>query len=100
MYDYTTLSEAISGLQERGYTYDFNLRPDCLHCPELDRQLSPDEFTITETYRFEGMSNPDDNAVVYGIASNDGLKGTFVDAYGTYADTVSEQMIQKLNFRR
>ena len=41
---------------------------------------------ITAVYRFEGMSDPDDNVVLYAIESNTGVKGLLVDAYGAYAD--------------
>ena len=32
MKNYDTLSEAINDLQGNGYTYDFNLKPECLEC--------------------------------------------------------------------
>jgi len=37
-------------------------------------------------YRFEGELNPSDNAILYAIKTNDGEKGTIVDAYGMYND--------------
>jgi hypothetical protein len=36
--------------------------------------------------RFEGASDPADNTILYVIETNDGIKGTLVDAYGSYAD--------------
>jgi hypothetical protein len=42
------------------------------------------------------MSNPDDNSVLFAIESNDGLKGTLLDAYGVYAENLTPEM--KLSF--
>lgn len=100
MKDYNTLSEATTDLKRRGYTEDFNLKPTCLECPSLKLELHPENFTVDEFYRFEGMSNPDDNSIVYAISSAQGLKGVLVDAYGVYSDNLSEQMIRKLDFKR
>ena len=54
------------------------------------------DFKITEMYRFEGDSSPDDNSVLYAIESKDGIKGVLVDAYGTYAEAMSPEMAMKL----
>ena len=97
---YTSLSEATNDLRKRGYTYDFNLKPDCIECPSLQLQLSPERFVVDEFFRFEGMSSTDDNSIVYAISSDNGLKGVLVDAYGVYASNLNENMIQKLMINR
>lgn len=97
MTSYNTVSEALNDLKKRGYKEDFNLQPHCLHIPALDVQLHPEDFNIDEFHRFEGMSNPDDNAIVFAISSKNGLKGTLVDAYGMYAENLTEAMIKRLS---
>lgn len=79
---------------------DFNLKTDCIECKGPNIQLYPAEFVIDKFYRFEGASNPDDSAIVYAISSKDGLKGTLVDAYGVYADSLNNEMIEKLKIKR
>jgi len=96
MKTYDTLSEALNDAQNRGYTFDFNLLENCIECKSLDKNFQPDQFNIVEVHRFEGMTNPDDNSVLYLIETEDGTKGTLVDAYGTYADSLSREMIEKL----
>ncbi len=97
MTDYTTVSNALNSLKERGFNRDFNIDFDKLICVDTGEHLNPVDFEITEVYRFEGESNPSDEAVVYAVESKDGhMKGTLVNAFGTYADTVSDEMIQKL----
>jgi len=93
MYNYDTLSEALNDLAKRGYTLDFNLK-------SVQIKFNSKSFNVVEFYRFEGMSSTDDESVLYVIETKDGMKGTLVDAYGTYADSVSVEMIQKLKFNK
>jgi hypothetical protein len=97
MKSYSTLSEALNDLKTRGYKEDFNLQPTCLECTTLNLQLHPEDFKVDEFYRFEGMSNPDDSSIVFAISSKGGLKGVLVDAYGLYAENLTEPMIRKLS---
>jgi hypothetical protein len=99
MKNYSSLSDALNDLKKRGYTEDFELQQHCLQCPSLRLELEPEKFTVDEFYRFEGMSNPDDNSIVFAISSVDGVKGTLVDAYGMYSENLTEPMIRKLKFR-
>lgn len=96
MKNYDTLSEAINDLQAKEYTYDFNLKPECLECASLKIQIQPENFKVDKTYRFEGMSSTDDNSILYAISSKNGIKGLLVDAYGVYAENISEVMRRKL----
>jgi hypothetical protein len=100
MKNYSSLSEAINDLKSRGYVEDFNLKPHCLECKSLSLQLNPEDFQVDEFYRFEGMSNPDDNSILFAISSSQGVKGVLVDAYGVYADNLTEGMIKKLAIKR
>ena len=97
MKSYTTLSEAINDLKKRGYKEDFNLQPTCLECASLNLTIHPEDFVVDEFHRFEGMSNPDDNSIIFAISSKDGTKGTLVDAYGMYSENLTEPMIRKLS---
>ncbi|MGH2566217.1 MAG: phosphoribosylpyrophosphate synthetase [Ginsengibacter sp.] len=97
MENYDTVSNALNSLKARGYTRDFNIAFDKLICSETKECLNPQEFEITQVYRFEGESNPSDEAVLYAVESKDGnMKGAIVNAYGTYADDISDEMIKKL----
>lgn len=98
MENYQTVVEALNGLKERGYTLDFNLVSGSLHNSTQNINLQPEDFSISEIYRFEGMSDPADNTIVYGIVSDKyNLKGVFLNAYGVYSDDVSEELLNKLN---
>lgn len=101
MESYDTVVAALDGLKKRGYKTDFNLAFDKLICNGPKICLNPDEFEITEVYRFEGETDPSDEAVVYAIESKSkGMKGVMVNAYGVYADLISDAMIKKLSMNR
>lgn len=95
MYVYDTVSAAVNGLKERGYTLDFNLKENCIVCHE--DKFDPEDFEITEVYRFEGNSDPADEAVVYAIESNKGQKGVLVNGYGPSSDAIGADMAKKLS---
>lgn len=99
MIEPSTLSEATNLLHEKGYTLDFNIEENVIHCKTEGLKLSPDEFEVVETFRFEGMSDPSDNSIVYAIESHHGKKGILVNAYGVYANTMTNELISKLEVR-
>lgn len=98
MYTYDTVSDAVTGLKKRGYNMDFNLKDNCLICH--DDKFNVDDFEIVEFYRFEGDSDPADEAVVYAIESNKGQKGVLVNGYGPSSDAVSAEMAKKLHVHK
>ncbi|PWT98699.1 MAG: phosphoribosylpyrophosphate synthetase [Bacteroidetes bacterium] len=100
MYAYDTVSEAIKGLKDRGYNLDFNIEKDHLFCSDKGIILRPQEFEIAEFYRFEGISDPADEAIVYGIESKKGEKGVLVNGYGAFGETTTDELIKKLHVQR
>lgn len=98
MYTYDTVSGAINGLKKRGFDIDFNLTENCIICNE--GEFAPEHFEIVEVYRFEGNSDPADEAVVYAIESDKGHKGVLVNGYGISADAMSAKMVKKLAIDR
>lgn len=99
MISYDTVSEAVNGLKQRGYNIDFNVEYDCIVCHDTPLSLLPNEFEITEVHRFEGDTDPADEAVVYAIESKHGEKGVLVNAFGIYSDSVSDELIEKLKMQ-
>lgn len=94
-YNYDTLSAATTGLRERGYTLDFNLSENCLVCNT--GKLEIEDFEIVEFHRFEGNTDPADEAVVYAIEGTGGEKGVLVSGYGISAEGMSAEMAKKLH---
>jgi hypothetical protein len=96
MKNYESLAEALDDLKKKGYDNDFEPQTICLYCSTLDLRLEEEEFNVDEVYRFQGDSSPDDNAVVYALTSNTGVKGTIVDGHGAFSGNISFDMIEKL----
>ena len=95
--NYGTLSETINGLILIGYVHDFNIQEDCITCHQTREKLSPEDFQIDKVYRFEGASNPDDQAILYAISSlNFKLKGTLVNGYGMSNVEATSKLIKLL----
>ena len=85
-----TLSETMNDLKEDGYTDDFEIEKELLVGKETSKRYHSDELTIKKVYRFEGNSDPADMSILYAIETNDGDKGVYVDAFGTYGDQSSD----------
>lgn len=95
-YHYTTVTEAIIELKQKGYFLDFNLEENCTVCNS--EKFNADEFEIKEVYRYEGDSDPADVAIVYGIQSINGKKGILVNGYGISSDGKANAIMEKLKF--
>jgi hypothetical protein len=81
-----TLAHALDDLYRRGFTERFQAVEDGVRVIGTGATLRPSALVIHDYYRFEGVSDPDDMAIVYAIEDDHGLRGTLADAYGVYAD--------------
>ena len=81
IYHYASVSKALDELNENGFNYDFNQHED-------DIVKNPGNYEIKHIYRYEGESNPDDEAIVFGIQSKSGKKGVYVAGFA--ANSISE----------
>ena len=99
---YDTLSEAVNDLVALGYTADFLIREDgeCLYCSSYEMELSPDDFLIDGIYRFEGMTDPADESIVFAVSSRDNLiKGLVINSFGADFSYRSSKLVEEL-YRR
>ncbi len=96
---YDTLSLAVNDLIKRGYTKDFLVQDekDCIYCTENSMELSPDDFVIDEVYRFEGMTDPGDESIVFAISSkHDDVKGLVINSFGADFGYRSSKLVEHL----
>ncbi len=100
MEQYVTLSGTMNELRKEGYVEDFNLQQNCLECRNGEFKVFAEDFKIDKFFRFEGNSNPSDQSILYAISSDRyQLKGVLVNAYGIYSETVTDEMVEKLQMR-
>ena len=79
-----TLAMCLQKMISDGYVHDFSYSDDGIMLHHTRKVYKPSEIKVINVMRFEGNSDPDDNAVLYTIETNDGVKGTLVDAFGIY----------------
>lgn len=91
---YDTVSTAIKELRKQGYVVDFNIEEDKLVSSQ--EKFDHDSFKVMDVYRYEGNSDPADEAAVYAIESSSGLKGILVTGYGASSEDLSADMLEKL----
>ena len=82
--DMTSLSEVMNEQRKKGFTDDFEFRDNKFVIKNKNAEYNPEDLTVVQVFRFEGMSDPAYMEVLYLIESNDGAKGLFVDAFGAY----------------
>jgi len=80
-----TVSEIIEKLRTKNMDAEFRWSPEGFHAGK-SKFYQPSDLEIIKVYRFEGMSDPSDTAIIYVIESKDGLIGYSLDAYGVYSD--------------
>ncbi|HEY7628277.1 MAG TPA: hypothetical protein VH761_14475 [Ilumatobacteraceae bacterium] len=82
-----TVSEAIELLASEGYVDELQLAADGLTLAGSWARHPLATATVDYSFRFEGPSDPADEAIVLGVTCTDwGRKGVIVSAYGPYAD--------------
>ncbi len=91
-----TLALCLNRMVLDGYTDDFKMVDSGLKSLKTEKVYNPEEINVKNFFRFEGQSDPDDNTIMYVIETNDGIKGTLVDAYGAYADVQLSEFINQV----
>jgi len=92
-----TLVSAVQRLERAGYADALRARPDGFLAVRTGRILPPETLIVDEIVRFEGESDPADEAVLFALRSrDDSVRATFVAAYGPSADPVSGSLIRRL----
>lgn len=82
---YVTVVAALDDLARRGYTESFEVDNDRLLARSKGVAFAPREVVVREHYRFEGASDPSEMAIIYAIEGPGGVRGTLLDAFGTYS---------------
>ncbi|MDB5210965.1 MAG: hypothetical protein JWQ30_1792 [Sediminibacterium sp.] len=91
-----TLVEVHTKLLADGYKEEFTVSDNILKALSTGKQYSPTEVKIINFFRFEGQTDPADSSIMYVLETNDGTKGTLVDAYGADADVDKTLFIREV----
>ena len=88
-YHYANVIEALEELNKKGFTNDFNLQDENI-------KKNPHHYEIEHVYRYDGDTDPDEEAVVYGIRSNSGEKGVYVAGFSANSESEAATVLAKL----
>ncbi|MBF9253712.1 hypothetical protein I2I11_10445 [Pontibacter sp. 172403-2] len=93
----TSMVTILNQLYKDGYKHNFKVSDDGRLCTlDGQEQFTPEQVRIVNFYRFEGETNPGDEAILYVLETNSGIKGTVSNAYGPYADEKVEAFMKQL----
>jgi hypothetical protein len=83
-----TVLEAVQLLEREGYTASIDVRTDgMVHCATCSHSHPVGEALVDRVFRFEGASDPDDEAIVLAVrCPRCGAKGIIVSGFGPSAD--------------
>jgi hypothetical protein len=88
---------ALSRLRDAGYELDLQaVAGGRLSCPACGMLVHGSDVIVTETVRFEGISNPEDQAILDAVITPCGHRGLFSAAYGVYASADDVDVLQVL----
>jgi hypothetical protein len=96
-----TLLEAMARLRSAGFAVDLVAGPSgSLRCSECGSVLAANTMTLVHTVRFEGDSNPDDQAILTALVTPCGHRGLFSAGYGPAAASHDSEALRGLAERR
>ena len=91
-----SLVQSLDRLVSEGYSH--NLVPDegGVRVSGDDSVIPTKQLTVEVVRRFEGLTNPGDQAILYGIRLPDGRKGALALGYGPSASSKDAALLQAL----
>jgi len=95
------LSQTVDRFTASGYSDAFKAEQNGLRSTQTGRLYAPDSLVVDDFMRFEGETNPDDEAIVFALSSSEAdVKGTYTVAYGKDMDPLDIEMVQKLSDKK
>jgi len=85
----TSMVKCMNALEAKGFTDQFKVEGEELINLTTEKNYKPHEVEAVNFYRFEGITDPEDMAILYAIVTVDGSKGTLADGYGMSADAAT-----------
>lgn len=94
-----TVADIVDRLSEEGYREQFRAEEEGLRAIH-GSTYRPQDLVVEKMQRFEGISNPDDESVVFGLRAPDGTRGTWTVTYGPEGqDPVEQEALRCLSMK-
>ncbi|MGZ4716620.1 MAG: hypothetical protein ACXWCB_07950 [Acidimicrobiales bacterium] len=95
-----TVLDASTRLRAAGFTTDLSAGPNSqLRCAACGARIDAARCTVVDIVRFEGESNPDDEAILVALISPCGHKGLFSCAHGQTTGADATDVLRALPAR-
>lgn len=95
-----SLSDALQRLDRRGFTHGLRAEGGLLHDLVTRESFDPERLTIDEIVRFEGESDPDEQAVLFALRSpQGGALGTYSAVFGPSMPPEDGDVVRRLGAR-
>ena len=92
-----TVSEAVELLRGLGYVEDFEVQRSGVACSSFPDLHPLDQVNVDHTFRFEGDTDPADEAIVLGLSAPKwGTKGIVVSGFGPTTDPKTAELLRGL----
>ena len=95
-----TMSDALRRLAARGFTHELVADDGRLRDVVTGERHDPELLSIAETVRFEGASDPDEQAILLALESPSGRPlGTYATAYGAATPPEAVRVVRRIGLR-
>jgi hypothetical protein len=92
-----TLTAAVARLQESGFNGSWLAKTGgMLHCTVCGADVDACQVLIDEIVRFEGPSDPADEAILYALTGPCNDRGLYSSSYGHYASEADREVAGRL----
>lgn len=92
-----TLTEVMNKLQSIGYSSNFGVKNNQLLDYDSKKTYSFDQVQLDYEFRTEGITNPDDESLLFALKTNDGNMGIVVANYSPGSDTSVIEFINQVD---
>jgi hypothetical protein len=92
---YGTVTSAIKTLRKAGFNKDFSLLEN--HIGWKDIKMGINDVKIVTVSRYEGASDPADEATVYGLESKTGIRGILITGDEANSEVFSGNILKQLH---
>jgi hypothetical protein len=92
-----TLGDRMRQMHAAGWTEQFEVSGRGICCVACEHWATPEYVKVDEVFRFEGASDPEDQAVLFAISLPCGHRGVLPAAYGKDVAPEIAEVLKRLN---
>lgn len=90
--------KVVQDLRDRGFIHTFNIQDNGIYCPELSKEMAPEDLTIVEQHHIDGPEADAANThEVFAIETQDHVRGIMLDTYAQYNAAEFASIFNKLH---